>query len=130
VTPARRAAAPMRPTLGEALGVPGVVAVAVINGDGDLLGADHREEPGFAEAGSLLAAALAASSVLAESLGGDLQQAVLEYRGGPLVLAIVPHAPGTPTRDLRVLALRLRSLDDLGRARFELPRLLAGAAAR
>ena len=40
------------------------------------------------------------------------------------------HAPGTPTRDVRVLALRLRSLDDLGRARFELPRLLAGAAAR
>jgi predicted regulator of Ras-like GTPase activity (Roadblock/LC7/MglB family) len=116
--------------LSEALAVPGVRAVAVINGDGDLLGADQHEPPGFAEAGSLLAAALAASNVLAESLGGGLEQTVLEFEGGPLVLAVAPHPPGTPTRKVRVLALRLRALADLGRARFELPRLLAGAASR
>ena len=119
----------MKELLAEALAVPGVVAVAVINGDGDLLGADHLEPPGFAEAGSLLAAALAASGVLAESLGGDLGQAVLEYRSGPLLLACAPHAAGAVTCEQRVLALRLRSLTDLGRARFELPRLLTRAAA-
>jgi hypothetical protein len=115
--------------MAEALAVPGVVAVAVVNGDGDLLGADHLEAPGFGEAGSLLAAALAASGVLAESLGGGLGQAVLEYRSGPLLLARAPHAPGTVAREQRVLALRLRTLADLGRARFELPRLLTRAAA-
>jgi len=115
--------------LAEALRVPGVVAVAVLNGDGDLLGADQLEPPGFADAGSLLAAALAASGVLAESLGGELGQAVLEYRNGPLLLACAAHAPGTATRERRVLVLRLRSLTDLGRARFELPRLLTRAAA-
>jgi predicted regulator of Ras-like GTPase activity (Roadblock/LC7/MglB family) len=130
VSPHLRPVVPMAQTLTDALAVPGVVAVAVINGDGDLLGADQHEEPGFAEAGSLLAAALAAAGVLAESLGGGLEQAVLEYRGGPLILAIAPHAPDTPTRAMRALALRLRSLADLGRARFELPRLLAGAAIR
>lgn len=118
----------MRELLTEALAVPGVVAAAVINGDGDLLGADQHEAPGFAEAGSLLAAALAASGVLAESLGGGLGQAVLEYRSGPVLLALAPQPPETPTRDQRVLALRLRTLADLGRARFELPRLLARAA--
>jgi hypothetical protein len=120
----------LKPFLSEALAVPGVRAVAVINGDGDLLGADQHEPPGFGEAGSLLAAALAASNVLAETLGGGLEQTVLEFQGGPLVLAVVPHPPGTPTRQVRIVALRLRALTDLGRARFELPRLLAGAAAR
>jgi len=114
--------------LADALAVPGVVAVAVVNGDGDLLAAARHEPPGFDEAGSLLAAALAAAGVLADSLGGGLEQMVLEYRGGPLVVAVAPRPPGTPTRDVRVLALRLRTLADLGRARFELPRLLAGVA--
>ena len=83
----------------------------------------------LSEAGSLLATALAASGVLAESLGGGLGQAVLEYRSGPLLLAVAPHHAGTPSAQVRVLALRLRTLADVGRARFELPRLLAGVAA-
>ncbi|MFU8889684.1 MAG: roadblock/LC7 domain-containing protein [Trueperaceae bacterium] len=119
----------MRELLAEALGVPGVAAVAVVSGDGELLAAAQHEPPGLSEAGSLLAAALAASGVLAESLGGGLGQAVLEYRSGPLVLAVAPHPDGTGTRDVRVLALRLRTLADLGRARFELPRMLAAVAA-
>lgn len=120
----------MKQLLRDALAVPGVRAVAVINGDGDLLGADQHEPPGFTEAGSLLAAALAAANVLAETLGGGLEQTVLEFQGGPLVLAVAPHPPETPTRQVRIVALRLRSLADLGRARFGLPRLLAGAASR
>lgn len=119
----------MRELLAEALEVPGVAAVAVVSGDGELLGAAQHEPPGLSEAGSLLAAALAASGVLAESLGGGLGQAVLEYRSGPLLLAVAPHPQGTASHDVRVLALRLRTLADLGRARFELPRLLSGVAA-
>lgn len=119
----------MKDALREALAVPGVVAAAVVSGDGDLLAAAHQEPPGLSEAGSLLAAALAASGVLAESLGGGLGQAVLEFRTGPLLLAVVPHAAGAPSGTVRVLALRLRTLADLGRARFEMPRLLAAVAA-
>lgn len=119
----------MKPVLDEALAVPGVTAAAVVNGDGDLLAAATREPPGFEDAGSELAAAFAAARVLAQSLGGDLQQSVLEYRSGPVVLAVAPHGPATPAAKVLVLVLRLRTLGDLGRARFELPRLLAGVAA-
>lgn len=119
----------MKAALDDALLIPGVVAAAVVSGDGDLLAAVQHESPGLAEAGSLLAAALAASGVLAESLGGDLGQAVLEYRSGPLLLAVAPRGAATPSAEVRVLALRLRTLADVGRARFELPRLLAGVAA-
>lgn len=119
----------MKQTLDEALAVPGVTAVAVVSGDGDLVAAATREPPGFEDAGSDLAAAFAASRVLAESLGGDLRQSVLEYRGGPVVLAVAPHPEGAHPAAVRVLVLRLRAAGDLGRARFELPRLLAGVAA-
>ena len=119
----------MKQLLDEALAVPGVTAAAVVNGDGDLLAAATREAPGFEEAGSELAASYAAARVLAESLGGPLRQTVLEYRGGPVVLAVAPHAEDAPQAGVRVLVLRLRSSSDLGRARFELPRLLAGIAA-
>ena len=63
-----------------------------MSGDGSCSAPRSTSPPGLSEAGSLLAAALAASGVLAESLGGGLGQAVLEYRSGPLVLAVAPHA--------------------------------------
>lgn len=125
----RAAGGALAAVLSASLAVPGVVAAAVINGDGDLLGTDHVEPPGFTASGSLLAVALAAAGVLAQSIGEELEQTVLEFSSGPLVLAVAPYTPGTPTHDVRILALRLRSLADLGRARFELPRLLAATTA-
>lgn len=119
----------MNTALDEALAVPGVLAAAVVSGDGDLVATARHEAPGFEEAGSELAASYAAARVLAESLGGPLRQSVLEYRGGPVLLAVAPHAQGAPESSVRVLVLRLGSSSDLGRARFELPRLLALLAA-
>ncbi len=119
----------MEQALNEALAVPGVTAAAVVSGDGDLIASATREPPGFEEAGSELAASYAAARVLAESLGGALRQSVLEYRGGPVVLAVAPHPADASEASVRVLVLRLRSTSDLGRARFELPRLLANVAA-
>lgn len=119
----------MKLVLTEALAVPGVTAAAVVSGDGDLVVTATREPPGFDDAGSELAASYAAALVLAESLGGALQQSVLEYRGGPVVLAVAPHPADAHQASLRVLVLRLRATSDLGRARFELPRLLAAIAA-
>ncbi len=136
----------MNDVLEAALAVPGVTAAALMSGDGDLLATATAEAPGFEDAGPQLAAALAAARVLSEPLGGGLSQAVLEYRSGPVVLAFVPEPEGAaddgntdpagetepaalaPESNPRVVVLRLRTLADLGRARFELPRLLAAAA--
>ncbi len=132
----------MNDVLASALTVPGVTAAALLSGDGELLATATAEAPGFEDAGPQLAAALAAARVLSEPLGGGLSQAVLEYRTGPVVLAFAPDAVGADGADAdtvsaaeaasespsHVLVLRLRTLADLGRARFELPRLLVAAA--
>jgi predicted regulator of Ras-like GTPase activity (Roadblock/LC7/MglB family) len=104
--------------LAETLTVPGVVAVALVDAGGAVRASLESEPPSFADAGPLVAAALAASRVLGDFVGGDHQQTVIEYGGGPLVLTPL----GT---DGGILVLRLSSIDDLGRVRFELPRLVA-----
>lgn len=117
--------------LEDVLAVKGVLAVAVVDVGGEVLAAAEREAPGFRQAGGLVASALSASRVLGGFLGGGLEQAVIEYRGGPVVLSPVPRSPGaTDPGDVQmVLTVRLASLADLGRVRFQLPRLLAQVAA-
>ncbi len=113
------------------LAIKGVLAAAVVDVEGEVLAAAEREPPGFAEAGALVAAALSASRVLGGFVGGGLEQAVIEYRGGPVLLAPVPRSPGAtdPGEIQMVLTLRLAALGDLGRVRFQLPRVVAQAAA-
>jgi hypothetical protein len=116
--------------LAEILGVRGVLAVALVDASGEVCAHDAREGLGFADAGPLVASALAASRVLGDFMGGELRQSVIEYRGAPLVLTPLPSAPGPddPTPAGMVLALRLASIADLGRLRVRLPRLLAQCA--
>jgi predicted regulator of Ras-like GTPase activity (Roadblock/LC7/MglB family) len=113
--------------LSDVLTVRGVLAVALIDESGAVRASQAIEPPGFAEAGPLVASALAASRVLGDFVGGDLRQTVIEYRGGPVVLAPLPRSADPEAAT--VLALRLASLADLGRIRFQLPRLLAQFAA-
>lgn len=117
--------------LGDLLEIKGVLAAAVVDVGGEVLAAAEREAPGFASAGGLVAAALSASRVLGGFLGGGLEQAVIEYRGGPVVLTPVPGAPGStdPGEVEVVLTLRLASLADLGRVRFQLPQVVSRVAA-
>ncbi len=117
--------------LDDLLSIKGVMAVAVVDLGGEVLASAQHEAPGFAEAGGLVAAALSASRVLGGFLGGGLEQAVIEFRGGPIVLAPVPRAPGAtdPGEIQVVLTLRLSGLADLGRVRFQLPRVVAQVAA-
>lgn len=117
--------------LDDLLSIKGVMAVAVVDLGGEVLASAQHEPPGFAEAGGLVAAALSASRVLGGFLGGGLEQAVIEFRGGPIVLAPVPRAPGAtdPGEIQVVLTLRLSGLADLGRVRFQLPRVVAQVAA-
>jgi len=121
----------LRRTIDDLLAVKGVLAAAVVDVSGEVMVAAEREAPGFDDAGGLIAAALSASRVLGGFLGGGLEQAVIEYRGGPVVLAPVPRSPGaTDPGDVQVvLTLRLASLADLGRVRFQLPRVVAQVAA-
>lgn len=116
--------------LDDVLAVKGVLAVAVVDVGGEVLAAAEREPPGFADAGGLVASALSASRVLGGFLGGGMEQTVIEYRGGPVVLSPVPRLPGAtdPGDAKMVLTLRLSSLADVGRVRFQLPRLLAQIA--
>jgi predicted regulator of Ras-like GTPase activity (Roadblock/LC7/MglB family) len=118
-------------SLDEALAIKGVLAAAIVDLGGEVLASAQHELPGFAEAGGLVAAALSASRVLGGFLGGGLEQAVIEFRGGPVVLAPVPRAPGAtdPGEIQVVLTLRLSGLADLGRVRFQLPRVVAQVAA-
>ena len=113
--------------LAEVLAVTGVLSVALVDESGEVRAHDAREGLGFADAGPLVASALAASRVLGGFVGGGLRQSVIEYRGAPLVLTPLPSAPGSSESATAgmVLALRLASLADLGRLRFRLPRLLA-----
>ncbi len=115
----------------ELLAIRGVLAAAVVDLNGEVLASGEREPPGFAEAGALVAAALSASRVLGGFVGGGLEQAVIEYRGGPVVLVPVQRSPGStdPGEVQVVLPVRLSALADLGRVRFQLPRVVAHAAA-
>lgn len=110
-------AAPPSFPLAPLAALPGVMGAALLGADGELL--QHLDVQGsFPKRG--LTAALAASGVLSDSLGGQLRQAVFAYRGGPWLLVALPHAE----EGRRTLALRLSGLSDLARVRFELPRLL------
>ena len=115
----------------ELLAIRGVVAAAVVDLNGEVRASGEREPPGFAEAGALVAAALSASRVLGGFVGGGLEQAVIEYRGGPVVLVPVQRSPGStdPGEVQVVLTVRLSAMADLGRLRFQLPRVVALAAA-
>ena len=117
--------------LDDLLAIKGVLAVAVVDVGGEVLVAAEHEAPGFASSGGLVAAALSASRVLGGFLGGGLEQAVIEYRGGPVVLTPVPRAPGAtdPGEVQVVLTLRLAALADLGRVRFQLPQVVSRVAA-
>ena len=121
----------MEGVLDDLLAIKGVLAAAVVDVGGEVLAAAEHEAPGFASAGGLVAAALSASRVLGGFLGGGLEQAVIEYRGGPVVLTPVPRAPGStdPGEVQVVLTLRLATLADLGRVRFQLPQVVSRVAA-
>jgi predicted regulator of Ras-like GTPase activity (Roadblock/LC7/MglB family) len=103
--------------LSEALSVPGVVAVALVDQGGTVRATLESESEGFGASGGLIAAALAASGALVDVVGGAHHQTVVEVDGGPVVVTSLPGGAGS-------FVVRLASLDHLGRLRFELPRLV------
>ncbi len=110
--------------LNEVIGIKGVNSAAVVSGDGLILeGVSHNQEDlGFV--GGLIVSALSSSRVLARFLGdGELTQAMLEYEEGPVLLM-----PLSEEDDAPVMVATLESTSVLGRARFQLRKMIPDIA--
>lgn len=107
--------------------VRGVVSVAVAAADGGLVEGLAVGEGGLAALQELVPTALASSQALGALVGeGPIEQSLVEYTGGPVLMApIGTHAEAGAGH---VLVVRLASVDDLGRVRFQLKRMLPGLA--
>lgn len=98
----------------------GVTAAAVVSEEGYLVEGTTSGALDLDVLGGLIGSTLGASRALGEMLGeGDVQQATIEYRDGPvLVVPLVDEAEGN------AVVITLASIAPLGRVRFQLRRLL------
>lgn len=98
----------------------GVTAAAVVSEEGYLVEGMTSGALDLDVLGGLIGSTLGASRALGEMLGeGDVQQATIEYRDGPvLVVPLVDEAEGN------AVVITLASIAPLGRVRFQLRRLL------
>lgn len=98
----------------------GVASAALVSAGGEVLHSAGDDPGRSATAAAAVTAALASSRALAELLGdGEVQQAMLEYANGPLLLAPLHPSPAAP-----VAVVALEPAGHLGRVRFGLRRLL------
>lgn len=102
----------------------GVTGAALMTASGELLArATEGGAPPFAPP-ELLTSSLASCRVLAELLGAEAAtQTVLEFEDGTLLLTLTGGGDAA-TAEAPVSVVGLRSLQDLGRVRFSLRRLL------
>ncbi len=109
--------------LQQVLEIRGVTSAAVVGGDGELLEKASQRQVDLAFVAGLLASSLASSQVLARLLGdGKITQIMLEYEQGPVLLTPLPT-----DRDC-LLVVTLDAVGNLGRARFQLRKLLPSIA--
>lgn len=115
----------LREELRGLLGVRGVTSVAVAGADGSLVEGLALGDHELAALQELVPTALASSHALGGLLGeGPVQQALVEYAQGPVLLApIADDGDGA-----FVAVVGLASVNDLGRVRFQLKRRLGGLA--
>lgn len=105
--------------LGQVLDIKGVTSAAVVNAEGFILEGTSEGDKDLSFVGGVIASGLASSHVLAELLGeGDISQTMIEYEDGPVLL--IP----LKTEQEHVMVATLESINTLGRARFQLRKLL------
>lgn len=105
--------------LNQVIDIKGITSAAVVNGEGFVLEGVSQGEKDLGFVGEVIASGLASSRVLAELLGeGDISQAMIEYEDGPLLL--IPLS----SKNEHVMVATLDSINTLGRARFQLRKLL------
>jgi predicted regulator of Ras-like GTPase activity (Roadblock/LC7/MglB family) len=123
----------LQDVLRELLAIRGVTSVAVAGADGTLVEGMTPVE-GMTSGEDVLQAlqelvptALASSRALGGLLGdGAVQQTLVEYREGPVLLA--PIDGGASEERVHVLVVGLADVMDLGRVRFQLKRRLDSLA--
>lgn len=111
--------------LNQILEIRGVTSAAVVTGDGELIEGASPGQVDMTFVTGLLASSLASSQVLAGLLGdGEIIQIMLEYEQGPVLLTPLPTAQAQGY----LLVVTLDAVGNLGRARFQLRKLLPGIA--
>jgi uncharacterized protein len=110
--------------LDQVLDIKGITSAAVVSGEGFIVEGSSKNDRDLGFVGGVIASALASSRVLGQLLGeGDISQAMVEYEEGPVLLM-----PLTPGDQGYIMVTTLDSINTLGRARFQLRKLLPDIA--
>ena len=106
--------------MNQVLDIKGISSAAVVNGEGFIIEGASTNDKDLSFVGGVIASGLASSRVLAELLGeGEISQAMIEYEDGPVLII-----PLDKQEDSHVMVATLDSINTLGRARFQLRKLL------
>lgn len=106
--------------LDQVTAIKGVTAAAVVSEDGYVVEGKSTGTVDLDILGGLIGSTLGASRALGELLGdGNIRQATIEYRDGPVLLV-----PLTAAAAGNAVVIALASIAPLGRVRFQLRRLL------
>lgn len=106
--------------LDQVAAIKGVTAAAVVSEEGYIIEGKTTGAVDLEVLGGIIGSTLGASRALGELLGdGDVQQATIEYRDGPVLLV-----PLSQEAEGNAVVITLASIAPLGRVRFQLRRLL------
>jgi predicted regulator of Ras-like GTPase activity (Roadblock/LC7/MglB family) len=113
----------LREVLQQVLAIKGVTSAAVVSHEGLVVESVSDGKVDLAFVSGLIASSLASSQVLAGLMGeGELQQAMIEYDKGPILMTPLQRADEAASE--YVVVVTLSSTAFLGRVRFQLRKLL------
>jgi predicted regulator of Ras-like GTPase activity (Roadblock/LC7/MglB family) len=111
--------------LNQALQIRGITSAAVVSGEGFIVEGVSKDDMDLSFVGGLIASGLASSRVLAGLMGeGEVSQTMIEYENGPVLLTPLKIGAQGAGDDDFVAVVTLDSTQNLGRARFQLRKLL------
>ena len=110
--------------LRQVLDIKGVTSAAVVNDEGFVVESLTEGDKDLGFVGNVIAGCLSSTRMLADLLGdGEVTQTMVEYEDGPVLL--VPLSASSPeSSKTHVMVTTLDSINTLGRARFQLRKLL------
>ncbi len=111
--------------LSEVMQIKGVSSVAVVDSNGSVIDSVSKAGHDFSNVSALVTEGIHSSRTLAGMLEeGELQQTVLEYEQGPVVLSPLVGITSDAHQDSPIAVVVLDSSNSLGRARLKLSKLL------
>lgn len=111
--------------LNQVLQIRGITSAAVVSGEGFIVEGVSKDDMDLSFVGGLIASGLASSRVLAGLMGeGEVTQTMIEYENGPVLLTPLQIGNQTGGEDDFVAVVTLDNAQNLGRARFQLRKLL------